>query len=155
MGREIGLSMRDSRIRGRAENPCGSDATALAAGMGVHSASSMASARPPSIPSMTWEWVSRVMEMLAWPSSSWTYFECLPATRSIVAQVWRRSWNLIVGFVQQRLEAAGWSVPTASLMRKYPLNTITLTASRSERATKTLRSGRKTPEIASVRATRS
>jgi hypothetical protein len=37
------------------------------------------------------------MEMLAWPRSSWTYFGCLPAMRSIVAQVWRRSWNLMGG----------------------------------------------------------
>src|SRR5215208_8428872 len=37
------------------------------------------------------------MFMLAWPKSSWTYFGCLPAMRSIVAQVWRRSWNLMGG----------------------------------------------------------
>src|SRR5215211_168788 len=35
--------------------------------------------------------------MLAWPRSSWTYFGCLPAMRSIVAQVWRRSWSLTGG----------------------------------------------------------
>jgi hypothetical protein len=34
------------------------------------------------------------MEIPAWPRSSWTCFGCLPAMSSIVAQVWRRSWNL-------------------------------------------------------------
>src|SRR5215204_500741 len=37
------------------------------------------------------------MFMLAWPRSSWTYFGCLPAMRSIVAQVCLRSWNLMDG----------------------------------------------------------
>src|SRR5918994_6997400 len=37
------------------------------------------------------------MFMLAGPKSSWTYSGCLPAMRSIVAQVWRRSWNLMDG----------------------------------------------------------
>src|ERR671920_768583 len=37
------------------------------------------------------------MFMLAWPKSSWTYFGCLPAMRSIVAQVCLRSCNLMGG----------------------------------------------------------
>jgi hypothetical protein len=37
------------------------------------------------------------MEMLAWPRRSWTYFGCLPSTGCIVAQLWRRSWNLMGG----------------------------------------------------------
>jgi hypothetical protein len=37
------------------------------------------------------------MDMLACPRSSWTYFGCLPAMRSIVAQVWPRSWSLMGG----------------------------------------------------------
>ena len=35
--------------------------------------------------------------MLAWPKCSWTYFGCLPAMRSIVAQVCLRSWTLMGG----------------------------------------------------------
>src|SRR5215211_4179751 len=35
------------------------------------------------------------MLVLACPRSSWTNLGCLPAIRSSVAQVWRRSWNLM------------------------------------------------------------
>jgi hypothetical protein len=37
------------------------------------------------------------MLMLACPRSSWTYLGCLPAARSMVAQVCRRSCSLIAG----------------------------------------------------------
>jgi hypothetical protein len=45
------------------------------------------------MPSMTWEYVSSVMLMLAWPGSFWTRLGCLPAMRRIVAQVCPRSGN--------------------------------------------------------------
>jgi hypothetical protein len=37
--------------------------------------------------------VSNVIEMLAWPSSSWTTLGCSPAASISDATVWHRSWT--------------------------------------------------------------
>ena len=55
-------------------------------------ASPIASASPSSIPGSTCEYVSRVMEMVAWPKSTCTSFAWTPLLRRIVAHVCRRSW---------------------------------------------------------------
>ena len=36
-----------------------------------------------------------MIEIEEWPKSSWTIFGCTPFVRSNVAQVFRRSWNLV------------------------------------------------------------
>jgi hypothetical protein len=45
----------------------------------------------------TWEYVSRVIAIVAWPSISETILGLTFLARSSVAQVWRRSWKRIRG----------------------------------------------------------
>src|SRR5215207_1518161 len=79
--------MRETCHQAQAGNLGVSSTSAVA----YRNASSIASARPLFIPGSSGEYVSRVMFMLAWPTSSWTPFGCLPAMRRIVAHVWRSS----------------------------------------------------------------
>ena len=60
-------------------------------------ASSIASASQSSIPGRTWEYVSSVIEMVAWPKSSCTNLTWTPRESRIVAHVCRRSWKQIGG----------------------------------------------------------
>lgn len=59
-----------------------------------------------------WEYVSRVIATLEWPSVSWTIFGLTPLRNQSVAAVCRRSWNRIRG--KPAHFSSGWNRPRTS-----------------------------------------